>query len=87
MVEPATTPEDKAALFKKTFFSTPPEASLADIEDATYIDQVTPSRVTRTGRERGHTKCIAAQSPGTSVANKLLQLGNLWITPNLVGAE
>ncbi|KAK1471623.1 zinc knuckle, partial [Colletotrichum abscissum] len=36
----AATPEEKAALFKETFFPPPPEANLEDIDNASYSNQI-----------------------------------------------
>jgi DNA topoisomerase IB len=85
MVEPATTPEEKAILFKETFFLTPPEASLGDIESATYNDQVTLPPVTEQEVSEAIQDTSPLKAPGPdSIINKSLQLANPWITPHLV---
>ncbi|KAH7147027.1 hypothetical protein B0J13DRAFT_553077 [Dactylonectria estremocensis] len=39
-------PAEKAEIFKKAFFPSPPEAEIGDIEDATYPDRRRPPRNT-----------------------------------------
>lgn len=82
--ETATTPEEKAALFKETFFPTPPEANLADMENAVYNDQLTMPPVTEqevddTIQEAAPLKALGPDG----IINKALQLAKPLIIPHL----
>ncbi len=76
--------EGKSQLLKETFFPTPPEADLQDIEGATYEDQIILPAITE---EEVHRTILAVppmKAPGPDgIINKILQLISPQITPHL----
>ncbi|KAK1485910.1 zinc knuckle, partial [Colletotrichum abscissum] len=81
----ATTPEEKAALFKETFFPPPPEANLEDIDNASYSNQIGLPPVSESEVEDAIQEAAPLKAPGPDgVTNLALQVARPWITPHLV---
>ncbi|KAJ3552812.1 hypothetical protein NPX13_g11028 [Xylaria arbuscula] len=60
----AIKPEEKAQLLKETFFPTPPNANLEDIENATYTDQIPTPPITTEEIENAIQATPALKAPG-----------------------
>ncbi|KAI3528112.1 reverse transcriptase, partial [Colletotrichum abscissum] len=81
----ATTPEEKAALFKETFFPPPPEANLEDIDNASYSNQIGLPPVSESEVEDAIQEAAPLKAPGPDgITNLALQVARPWITPHLV---
>lgn len=71
-----TDPAKKADLFRDTFFPTPPEADLRDIQDAGYNDQVeTPLVTEKEVRDAIHAASPLKASGPDGIVNRALQAG------------
>ncbi|OHW97034.1 reverse transcriptase [Colletotrichum incanum] len=80
----ATTPGEKAALFKETFFPPPPEANLGDIDNASYSNQIILPLISESEVEEAIQEAAPLKAPGPDgVTNKALQIARPWITPHL----
>ncbi|OHE90236.1 zinc knuckle [Colletotrichum orchidophilum] len=83
----ATTPEEKTEIFRKTFFPTPPEAYLEDIENATYGEQIELPPISENEVEEAIQKTAPLKAPGPDgITNKALQVAKPWISPHLTRA-
>nr|XP_036581842.1 zinc knuckle [Colletotrichum truncatum]KAF6790285.1 zinc knuckle [Colletotrichum truncatum] len=83
----ATTPEEKAELFRETFFPAPPEANLEDIQNATYRDQITLPPISENEVEEAIKKTAPRKAPGPDgITNRALQIAKPWISPHLARA-
>ncbi|KAK7433457.1 reverse transcriptase, partial [Colletotrichum acutatum] len=81
----ATTPEEKAALFKETFFPPPPEANLEDIDNASYNNPIGLPPVSESEVEDAIQEAAPLKAPGPDgITNLALQVARPWITPHLV---
>ncbi|KAK0367942.1 zinc knuckle [Colletotrichum limetticola] len=81
----AATPEEKAALFKETFFLPPPEANLEDIDNASYSNQIGLPPVSESEVEDAIQEAAPLKAPGPDgITNLALQVARPWITPHLV---
>ncbi|KAK1458424.1 zinc knuckle [Colletotrichum tamarilloi] len=81
----AATPEEKAALFKETFFPPPPEANLEDIDNASYSNQIGLPPVSESEVEVAIQEAAPLKAPGPDgITNLALQVARPWITPHLV---
>lgn len=80
----ATTPEEKAALFKETFFPPPPEANLQDIDNTSYSNQIGLPPVSESEVEDAIQEAAPLKAPGPDgITNLALQVARPWITPHL----
>ncbi|OHW95426.1 reverse transcriptase [Colletotrichum incanum] len=80
----ATTPGEKAALFKETFFPPPPEANLKDIDNASYSNQIILPPISESEVEEAIQEAAPLKAPGPDgITNKALQIARQWITPHL----
>ncbi len=80
----ATTPGEKAELFRDTFFPVPPEASLEDMENATYDEQITLPPITEGEIDTAIQETSPLKVPGPDgIVNKVLQLARPWIVAHL----
>ncbi|GKT39838.1 Rpb7-binding protein seb1 [Colletotrichum spaethianum] len=71
----ATTPGEKAALFKETFFPPPPEANLGDIDNASYSNQIILPLISESEVEEAIQEAAPLKAPGPDgVTNKALQI-------------
>lgn len=77
-------PAEKAEVFRKAFFPSPPEAEIGGIEDATYPDRITMPPITEQEVERAIQEASPLKAPGPDgIPNKALQLAATWIKPHL----
>ncbi|KAK0367394.1 zinc knuckle, partial [Colletotrichum limetticola] len=60
----ATTPEEKAALFKGTFIPPPPEANLEDIDNTSYSNQIGLPPVSESEVEDAIQEAAPLKAPG-----------------------
>ncbi|KDN71155.1 putative zinc knuckle, partial [Colletotrichum sublineola] len=80
----ATTPEEKAALFKETFFPPPPEANLEDINNESYSNQIALPPITQSEVEEAIQEAASLKAPGPDgITNMALQIARQWVTPHL----
>ncbi|KAI3534405.1 reverse transcriptase [Colletotrichum abscissum] len=80
----AATPEEKAALFKETFFPPPPEANLEDIDNASYSNQIGLPPVSESEVEDAIQEAAPLKAPGPDgITNLALQVARPWITSHL----
>jgi ribonuclease HI len=79
-----TEPEDKADLFRDTFFPTPPEADLRDIQDTQYNGQIALPPVTEKEVREAIRTASPLKAPGPDgIINKALQAGAELIVVHL----
>ena len=82
-----TEPADKADLFRDTFFPTPPEADLRDIQDAEHSGQIELPPITEKEVKDAVRAASPLKAPGPdSIANRALQAGPSPITAHLTRA-
>ena len=80
----AVTPNEKADLFRKAFFPTPPEADLADIDNATYSDQTKLPPISEQEVEDAIQNTAPFKAPGPDgIVNRALQMASPWIRQHL----
>ncbi|OHE90327.1 zinc knuckle [Colletotrichum orchidophilum] len=78
----ATTPEEKAALFKETIFPPPPEANLED-NNATYSNQIALLAISESEMEDAIREAAPLKAPGPDgITNLALRMARKWITPH-----
>ncbi len=69
----AVTPEEKTKLLKDTFFPTPPDASLEDINGTEYIDQIDTPPITLEEVEEAIRNASPMKAPGSDgIPNMIL---------------
>jgi len=77
-------PAEKAEIFKRAFFPSPPEAEIGDIENAIYPDRITMPPITEQEVERAIQEASPLKAPGPDgIPNRALQLAATWIKPHL----
>ncbi|KAJ3453598.1 hypothetical protein MRS44_017845 [Fusarium solani] len=77
-------PAEKAEIFKRAFFPSPPEAEIRDIENAIYPDRITMPPITEQEVERAIQEASPLKAPGPDgIPNRALQLAATWIKPHL----
>lgn len=82
--EMVSDPAEKAEIFRKAFFPSPPEGENGDIEDATYPDGITMPPITEQEVERAIQEASPLKAPGPDgIPNKALQLVVTGIKPHL----
>ncbi|OAQ61321.1 reverse transcriptase [Purpureocillium lilacinum] len=82
--EMAITPNEKAELFRKVFFPTPPDASLDDIDSAVYTDQVSLPPIAEQEVEDAIRNAAPLKAPGPDgIVNRALQIASPWIRQHL----
>ncbi|KAK9778919.1 putative Zinc knuckle [Seiridium cardinale] len=80
----ATTPGEKAALFKETFFPPPPEASLEGIDNTSYSNQISLPPVSESEVEDAVQEAAPLKAPGPDgIPNLALQSLRLGYCPQL----
>ncbi|KAL4412137.1 reverse transcriptase [Colletotrichum abscissum] len=79
-----TTPEEKAALFKETFFPPPQEANLEDIDNTSYSNQIGLPPVSESEVEDAIQEAAPLKALGPDgITNLALQVARPWIMPYL----
>lgn len=80
----AVTPEEKAKLFKETFFPAPPDTNLKDTENAIHSNQTTPP-ITEQEVDEAIREAAPFKAPGPDgITNRALQIASLWVYTHLV---
>jgi hypothetical protein len=64
----ASGPADRAEVFRKTFFPSPPEAEIGDIEDATYPDRIAMPPITEQEVERALQEAAPLKGPAPTAS-------------------
>ena len=80
----ATTPIEKAHIFRKTFFPTPPEAELEDFHEMEYSNQIQLPPITEREIKDALRAASPLKAPGPDgIVNKVLQTGAPQLTAHL----
>jgi ribonuclease HI len=80
----ATEAEDKAELFRQTFFPAPPKADLEDIQNAQYPDQIVMPKVTEKEVQDAIKAASPLKAPGPDgISNRALQAASNLLAGHL----
>ncbi|KAJ6436234.1 reverse transcriptase [Purpureocillium lavendulum] len=83
-LETASTPGEKAELFRKAFFPKPPEANLEDIDNAVYADPINLPQIAEQEVEDAIRNAAPLKAPGPDgIVNRALQIASPWIRQHL----